>query len=354
MPGISELHVEGYRSLRDVTVDGMGRINLLIGGNNAGKTSILEAIGLIARPLDPTQWIQTVTSREFSGSVLDGLWGMFPASKVIDLSGTDTKSNPMVIRALCGKSSRTMSVRATVFAEQWTDVEQASRAESQTDAFVQIEGNAQVDDKFVDCSMDFHAKPKRIYVDKEFPSLRVFTITTATHRSTEQLIRYLSRAINSGVKKQLVQLLKLFDSAVKDVMISRAIDRDAIRVDHEERGIVDLSTFGDGMRRAFAMSSALLMASDGILLIDEIESGLHAQALDSVLPWLSSAAKMADVQIVATTHSLEAIDAVISAFANDTEGVTTYFLRKTKIGHFCARHDLAALRNLRAEGLDIR
>lgn len=354
MPGISKLHVEAYRSLRDVTLEGMGRINLLIGGNNAGKTSILEAIGLIARPSDPMQWIQTVTSREISGSVLDGLWGMFPASRVIDLSGTETKSNPIVIRALSKDSDRSMSVQATVFAEQWTDVEQGAHAESQTDALVRIGGNAKAEGQSLEYDLDFHAKPKRIYVNKEFPSLRVFAITTATHRSTEQLIRYLSRAINSGAKEQLVQLLKLFDTAINDVMISRAINRDAIRVEHAERGIVDLSTFGDGLRRAFAMCCALLMAGDGILLIDEIESTLHTQALDSLLPWLLSAAKMADVQIVATTHSLEAIDAVIGAFANDAEGVATYFLRKTKTGHFCARHDLVALRNLRAEGLDIR
>ncbi len=354
MAGITKLHIEAYRALRDVTLEGMGRINLLVGGNNAGKTSVLEAIGLVARPLDPTQWIQTVTSRELSGSVLDGLWGMFPASTVIDLGESEFQSAPMVIQAQCGESLRSLSVHATVFAEQWTDVEQGARAESQTDAFVQIEGNAQAEGQLVQCLMAFHAKPKRINVEKGFPSLPAFAITTATHRSTEQLIRYLSRAINSGVKEQLVQLLKLFDSAINDVMISRAIDRDAIRVDHEERGIVDLSTFGDGMRRAFAMCCALLMAADGILLIDEIESTLHTQALDSLLPWLLSAAKMADVQIVATTHSLEAIDAVIGAFANDAEGVTTYFLRKTKTGHFCSRHDLAALRNLRAEGLDIR
>jgi hypothetical protein len=66
------------------------------------------------------------------------------------------------------------------------------------------------------------------------------------------------------------------------------------------------------------------------------------------------AAESADVQIVATTHSIEAIDAVLGAFADSETGVVSYYLRRTETGHVCRRHDLRDLRDLREEGLDIR
>lgn len=50
---ISSLHIEGYRGFEDFSMDGLGRINLLVGTNNSGKTSVLEAIYLLSSAGDP-------------------------------------------------------------------------------------------------------------------------------------------------------------------------------------------------------------------------------------------------------------------------------------------------------------
>jgi hypothetical protein len=73
-----------------------------------------------------------------------------------------------------------------------------------------------------------------------------------------------------------------------------------------------------------------------------------------MLPWLARAAMTADVQLVVTTHSLEAVDAVLRAFDDEEPGVVAYHLRRTESGHACRRYDLAGLRDIRDEGLDIR
>ncbi|MEZ6059851.1 MAG: AAA family ATPase [Planctomycetaceae bacterium] len=44
----SSINISGYRSLSRLTIEPLGRINLLVGENNSGKTSILEAIHLLA------------------------------------------------------------------------------------------------------------------------------------------------------------------------------------------------------------------------------------------------------------------------------------------------------------------
>lgn len=222
MSRLTSLNIEAYRSLRNVKLDELRSVNLLVGGNNAGKTSILEAVGLIARPLDPAQWIQTVTNREPGGSVLDGLWGMFPDSKVINVGAYETTAIPITIRAGTTDDGRAFSARASVDPEQWADVEQAARAEVQTEALITLEVDASTNERSLSTQMDFHSrKARRIFVDKEFPSIRIFTITNVTHRSTEQLIRYLSRVINTGAKEQLIKLLQLFDAAIRDVLIPK-------------------------------------------------------------------------------------------------------------------------------------
>ncbi|KFA88265.1 hypothetical protein Q664_42080 [Archangium violaceum Cb vi76] len=332
-------------------------MNLLVGANNAGKTSVLEAIGLVARPLDPAQWIQTATNRDASGPLVDGLWALFPTSTALTLESGDETSKAISIHANLGDGNRHLRSHAIAFVEQWTDVDRLS-ADPQSDAVVRIHTDVRVGGgaKAIKHEMEFRSTtPRRVPVGVGLPPIRVFVITPITHRSTAQLITHLSHVIDEGAKEKSVELLKMFDPNVSDVLISRPFGRDAIRVLHEKSGVVDLATFGDGMRRAFAMSVALSRARGGILLVDEIESGIHARALDSVLPWLVRAAAEAKVQIIATTHSLEAIDASLAAFADAApETVITYHLRRTEAGHVCRRYDLAGLRDLRDEGLDIR
>jgi AAA domain, putative AbiEii toxin, Type IV TA system len=352
MGALKDLRIDAYRALRGVELSGFGRVNLLVGGNNAGKTSILEAIGLVARPFDPGQWVQTVTNRDASGSVLDGLWSLFPGSTALALEAGEAGSASIDIHASFGDGSRHLTASASAAVEQWVD---ADRAADGVEAEVQVEAVVETPEPSRHLhGMSFHSTPKRVPVGTGVSSLRVFLVTPATHRSTQQLITHLSHAINLGAKEKAVEVLRMFDPGVKDVLMTRSIDREAIRVDHTGNGIVDLSTFGDGMRRAFAMSLALARASGGILLVDEIESTIHTRVLGSMLPWLARAAEAADVQIVATTHSLEAIDAVLGAFADDEVGVVAYYLRRTEAGHVCRRHDLSSLRDLRSEGLDIR
>jgi len=54
---ISALTIENYRGFKNFSMDKVKRINLIVGGNNIGKTSVLEAIMLIISKGDPqTIW----------------------------------------------------------------------------------------------------------------------------------------------------------------------------------------------------------------------------------------------------------------------------------------------------------
>ncbi len=300
----------------------------------------MEAIGLVARPFDPGQWAQTVINRDSSGPLLDGLWGLFPRSTAIGLDSRAEISAGLDLRAGFQEGHRHLSAHALASVQAYANL---SGGEVQVEGMVQVDASVVTQDGVSHRhEMEFHSPLKPMPFDESVSLLRVFLVTPATHRSTAQFVLYLSHAINVGAKDKPIELLRMFDPQVKDVLISRSFGHDAIRVDHAKNGIVDLSTFGDGMRRAFAMSLALSRASGGILLVDEIESAIHTRALGSMLPWLVRAAEAADVQIVATTHSLEAVDAVLGAFKDADPGVVAYHLRRTAEGHACRRYDLAA------------
>ena len=51
---ISSLNIQGYRGFRQLEMSNLGRVNLLVGTNNSGKTSVLEAISLLSSVGDPS------------------------------------------------------------------------------------------------------------------------------------------------------------------------------------------------------------------------------------------------------------------------------------------------------------
>ena len=69
-----------------MTLQDLGQINLLVGGNNSGKTSVLEAISTYCRPLDPLEWLNTSWRREIKYSrkpQLDALKWLFPQNSEV-------------------------------------------------------------------------------------------------------------------------------------------------------------------------------------------------------------------------------------------------------------------------------
>jgi AAA15 family ATPase/GTPase len=125
----------------------------------------------------------------------------------------------------------------------------------------------------------------------------------------------------------------------------------------DAKELAPLSTFGDGVRRALLIAAAIPSAQNGVLLIDEIESALHVSILDSMLDSLRLAAEKYDVQIFATTHSLETVDAMANAFRGSKDDLVGYKLREGKKGipndaYRLSGKAISDMRNM--EGYDIR
>lgn len=81
MTRIQSLQIQAFRQLKDMSVEDLRRINLLVGENSSGKTSVLEAIALFCRPMDPLELLNVARRREIKSSrerILDGVRWLFP------------------------------------------------------------------------------------------------------------------------------------------------------------------------------------------------------------------------------------------------------------------------------------
>ncbi len=68
-----------------------------------------------------------------------------------------------------------------------------------------------------------------------------------------------------------------------------------------------IGSMGDGMWRMLALAIAITQCQGGVLLVDEIDTGLHYSAMSQMWKLISNAASELDVQVFATTHSYDCV-----------------------------------------------
>jgi len=98
----------------------------------------------------------------------------------------------------------------------------------------------------------------------------------------------------------------------------------------------------------------LAKVQGGVLLIDEIETAIHTVALGSSFAWIVQWCQRFDVQLFATTHSLETVDAMLDASDPDTD-LVLYRLEKQESQTKAIRLDRETLHIVRDElGQEVR
>lgn len=82
---------------------------------------------------------------------------------------------------------------------------------------------------------------------------------------------------------------------------------------------VPLKTFGDGVNRLFGIILSLCSARNGVLLVDEIENGLHYSIQTGIWRTIFRLAGDLNVQVFATSHSWDCIRAFQEAASESPE-----------------------------------
>lgn len=365
MFALDRLTIRRFRGLRDLSLDDLGRVNLLVGPNDSGKTSILEAISVFCRPLDLRGWLQVALLREVPGPgepIFTSLEWMFPHRQrtrgpfvegKVDLSGAG-RFLVREARTLYKPASR-LRTRTTPSPGNGTEQNGYDEAGAHMEFSVTAEPSPDGVSRQFYHSYDLWEGESPTLVEQDsLVTLPVHMLPP--HRAERVLLTEFSDVAESGLKQQTLSLVKAIDRGIRDVQILAPTGkRPAIYIDYASSGSLPLSAFGDGIRRAISIALLLPAVAGGVLLIDEIESSLHVTALGSLFSWLVKSCEELDVQLFATTHSLEAVDAMIEAESNDLDRIVGYHLEAPNGVPQVQRLDGHLLHRLRYErGLDVR
>ena len=376
------LQISGYRALQLVNLSQLGQVNIFVGDNNAGKTSILEAISILCNPLDPFQWLEVSQRRLYLGRSLITLRPNIEALKWIFSQKIGASNDEIYQAEILIEANGTTPIhelKAKLGEIYGSGVEKNNQKSFDKDISSPQEevSSPEIDSVRAGLELEiavnlasaqlnlfppeaereifqFWENERFVQRRRNKPIVKNATIFPS-YSSSEPILERLSRIIRQEEdgKNEVLELIRSFDNNILDIQIlSMPTGIATLYIKHKELGLAPLYVFGDGFKRALVIALTLLTTANGVLLVDEIETSIHVSALGSVFSWLIETCRRREIQLFVTTHSLEAIDAMLQPEIA-TDNVVAFRLNHN--GQAPQRFSGNLLHRLRSErGLDVR
>lgn len=130
---------------------------------------------------------------------------------------------------------------------------------------------------------------------------------------------------NHDHKLNLLEAMKIFNKDIVDINYSLGERDYNIAVKNKENSYsVGVGTFGDGFKTLLVLLAYIYKMENGVLLIDEMENGLYKSKVKDIYKVLIKTISEKNVQIFATTHSLEAIEALVDGAEEYLDDVSVF------------------------------
>lgn len=321
---IQSVVIEGYRGFSRLEMGGLGRVNLLVGRNNSGKTSALEAIFLWGCH-DPIAEIWKLCRRRGETIVDPDEPQSSLYADIIHLFHGHTldRGSNFVVRGDNGLEQKTFRVDVDVVDDMSSTFSQRAPVTKRPMWTLTAHSPTTFLKHGVELSEQL-ALPK-------------YTWDAGTHRGSnaahapQQNVHYLSNdAFNMSDVIQLWDLIQLTQAEDQVLSAVRLIDDQVKQLRSIGAGVpggrgsgfivkladqdrpVPLGSLGDGVRRMLAIAIVMSQCAGGRLFIDEIDTGLHHTVMSDLWRLILGTAKKLDVQVFATTHSLDCVHSLAS------------------------------------------
>lgn len=366
---LNEMNIGSFRGFKDIELNDLKDINMFVGENNTGKTTLLEVIRMIENPGEIGSVIRIALEREksvrsFMGGRLTPYHAMMTLfnkndkEKVISLLyELFNKTNNINI---CGKEERILKVqdkKHEYHQYKMSDYENMQEDLTSEEEVLCFNGyySYNYDNKEEKQKISVEEDLDRISLGRQkFHTVDVEYLSNSDYY-TQNNLKMLGNAIKHGYKESIIDMLQIFDKHILGYELINENDSAIPYLNHSKLGYMPLSSFGDGVKKALVIAARLVRLQNGILLIDEIETGIHVDALKTFIVWLTSICTSQNVQLFFTTHSIEAIDAILEASKNNIDNVACYRLEKgsekVEIKRFSGKKLYSIRNNM---GLDVR
>lgn len=328
---LDQVTIKNYRLFDELNINQLARVNLIVGTNNSGKSSLLEAIHLLTsddaginllRVLDERGEYATNTTQNRTDTVLYDISNLF-RSRSVKIGDC--------VKILSSKLGLELSIR-----EEKLDSSAHKHGVSISfhDALAEGNGDKNLDARYRNSLVVQHSSEGTSANSNTFK-----LINNSLLRSPRDFYRYYPNSTSRMVttnNSDIADLAELWDGITltpkedKVIEALRILEPQTERISFtgnqrsDSRILVRLSdipepvllgSMGDGMRRALTIAASLVSVDDGTLLIDEIDTGLYYGVLKDIWRLILETSALQGAQVFATTHSWDCVRAFQQAIS---------------------------------------
>lgn len=321
---ITEAKITNFKCFKELTVPELGRITLIGGRNNVGKTSLLEALFLYLDRNNPMMIIRQYGWRGIPEVFLhpEFIWGPYffdqDMSREIQIS-VKSDSEGGSAKFILNKQYMPPKVSGVIPPEQASikTEDRIPRMEALDIEYIEKDGQV------IQRSHLYTTPQGDPALNVEFARYRprpaVFLASRA-HIATIEISNKFSETAKSGMEEEVVNTLRIIEPRLENLKV---ISTGGIPlVQGKLKGLsrtLPVNLMGEGMERVLSIVASIISESAHYILIDEIESGLHHSVMTELWKIIGETAKKYNCQILATTHSDECLEAAHEALTDIRE-----------------------------------
>lgn len=339
---ISKLNIGSFRGIKDLVLDDLQPVNILTGNNNSGKTSVLEVIQSFENPESFRVWKNilrknTMASPRQGITYYEGFYDLFDINEerkkveyTIDALREQSCTVSLTAREIFEELSLKEIAKIQGFsttmedtAEEWDRMQMISKLNMEIKINHQKTAESTVYNGQLSFMPDTYGKKI---------NHKIVYISSVRHADGAV---YLGKMLDQPeLYEQMMQIMREYDEDIISINFDASEDsyqRGNYKIlSKSHKKALPLALYGDGMKKAVLLMSAVVAAKDGILLLDEFETAIHTSAMEKTFKWILETCMKLHVQVFLTSHSKEAIDKLLKCSPECRKQTAVYTLYKNK------------------------
>lgn len=368
---IESFKIENYRRFKSFNLSKLGRVNLLVGENNSGKTSVLEAVYLYSSYPNLASLLEILNYRgEFAWKEDDSLFNSSIDSPIkrmrkdfnisnlfygykftqnIDFSFISHEDNKKYKLNISIKNkfsddkdfgdntteqlsifdsedlSNSYSLNKHILSFYFSQ-ELNSHNESPIEIEVSDKGYLLIDS--IKKNLTLRRKPLTINTNK---TVRLITLF---EQDIEDLIEIFDSISLTPNEEIVIDAVKIIEPRIKRIATTKSErgEKGSFKVLLEGyQQPIPVGTMGDGIWRLLTIALAMVNTKNGVLLIDEIDTGLHFTTLLKMWELILETSKKLNIQVFATTHNSDCWMALGELIAEKNEEENNNYIAENEI-----------------------
>ncbi|WP_240447165.1 AAA family ATPase [Helicobacter pylori] len=313
--------MKNFKNFKDTQIDGFTRLNIITGGNNAGKSNLLEALYyLVGKSMHPCTNVLEIYDNIRKEPLTT-------ESKNLMFYGLDTKEEIQIVTTLDSNQTLDLQIKFIASEDQKVIESQIIPTAEQTQMPSQLnftlkKNNEEIynDHLNITKAYNFPPIPNQSGYNRQFKNFEPSqlqkllpfesaTIIPSDYRQAHMIQAVSKICSNNQLEEELNKHLSQFDNNIQSISFNTNNQLKLKVKNIKEKA--PLSVFGDGLKKYLHIVSAFMADNAKTIYIDEVENGLHFSRmrllLKNIIDFINNN-KDGNLQVFMTTHNQEFIE----------------------------------------------